>query len=381
MDEAEAVAAAEAAVARLLRRAEAAGVEMHTAAIEGIVEPPVPDLLPRVLRNAQLSLGSMATSADPTVFTVLEKLGREAPPVDAPIEDRLAWSARVQRSMEERIAAAGVDVQALRDVMGGLPVEVDDPDLGALVGVGVECAVLVLVGIYAATLAEDQPAFRRHMSEMLEALLLQANRHGFSDGPLRVQGVADQLVGPLATAYIRAQIDTQGREGTQLRVAIETRHGPGSANAVLARELPGAAEITRAEIGQLDPGPQSPSDVGKLLGVARSRAVQQVIGAQAPNHKRDGQWVVPLDIADLPDDDRLDRVQERAVARFELREALATGTLTPRERQVLRARMVDDLSGVETARRLGTTVDAVGVHLSNAKRKLRSAGRAAAAPP
>jgi DNA-binding CsgD family transcriptional regulator len=370
-DDGAAGAYADATVARLSEWAAREGVDLNEAAIDAVMDTPNPEILPRFLRRSGALLAALTDTVDAALVAELEAFAAAAPLPQASDAERMAWVETVRQAMRARTSAAGEDPDDLAALRAGRPLRAGSlSEQSARVLMPV-ILVLELTDLYVASLGGRQE-FRRHGSETLAGMLLAAEQGGLLfPTPLQAPAPVDDLVQVLAVAHARSTISLSGTSGRRLRTALSIRQGndPGSVSATLAKELPGAVAIARADVGAGASPPATLSDARALMAMMRSLAAKRVERAQAVDLDRDArprtgpiaetdgiQWGAPTEataLQQLEVEARLGRVAR----------------LTPREREVLHL-IADGCTQAAAAATLGISVNSVRVHLCNARRKV-----------
>jgi DNA-binding CsgD family transcriptional regulator len=370
-DEGAAVAYADATIARLFAWAAREGVDLNEAAIDAVIDPPIPEILPRLLRRSGTLLAALTDTVDAALVAQLEGFAAASPPPQASDAERMVWVETVRQAMRARMTAAGEDPDDLAALRAGRPLRagsLSEQSAGVLMPV---ILILVLTDLYVASLGGRQE-FRRHGSETLAGMLLAAEQGGLLfPTPLQAPAPFDDLVQVLAVAHARSTISLSGKSGRRLRTALSARHGDDleSVLATLAEELPGAVAIARADVGAAAASPGTLSDVRVLMDTMRTLAAKEVERAQAVDLDRDArprtgpiaetdgsQWGAPTEataLQQLEVEARLRRVS----------------LLTRRQREVLQL-IADGRTQADVAATLGVSVNSVRVHLHNARRKV-----------
>jgi DNA-binding CsgD family transcriptional regulator len=370
-DDGASVAYANATIARLFAWAEREGVDLNEAAIDAVMDPPIPEILARLLRRSGTLLATLTDTVDPALVGQLEAFAAASPPPQASDAERMVWVETVRQAMRARMTAAGEDPDDLAALRAGRPLRAGSlSEQSARVLMPV-ILILGLTDLYVASVGGRQE-FRRYGSEMLAGMLLAAEQGGLHfPTPLQAPASFDDLVQVLAVAHARSTISLSGTSGRRLRTALSIRQGndPGSVAATLAAELPGAVAIARADVGAGATPPGTLSDARALIDVMRRLAAKEVEAAQAVDLDRDAhprtgmlaetdsnQWGAPTEATALR--------HLEVEARFR-----RVSLLTPREREVLHL-IADGSSQAAAAATLGISVNSVRVHLCNARRKV-----------
>jgi DNA-binding CsgD family transcriptional regulator len=370
-DDGAAVAYADATIARLFAWAAREGVDLNEAAIDAVIDPPIPEILPRLLRRSGTLLAALTDTVDAALVAQLEAFAAAAPPPQASDAERMVWVETVRQAMRARMTAAGEDPDDLASLRAGRPLRagpLSEQSARVLMPVSL---ILGLTDLYVASLGGRQE-FRRHGSETLAGMLLAAAQGGLLfPTPLQAPAPFDDLVQVLAVAHARSTISLSGNSGRRLRTALSARHGDDleSVLATLAEELPGAVAIARADVGAAAASPGTLSDVRVLMDTMRTLAAKEVERAQAVDLDRDArprtgpiaetdgsQWGAPTEataLQQLEVEARLRRVS----------------LLTRRQREVLQL-IADGGTQADVAATLGVSVNSVRVHLHNARRKV-----------
>jgi DNA-binding CsgD family transcriptional regulator len=372
-DEGAAGAYADATLTRLSEWAERAGVNLYQAAIEAVMNTPMPEVLPRLLRGSSTFLAGLTETYDPALVGQLEALGVAAPPGQAPAADHMAWVETVRQAMRARIIAAGEDPDVLAAIRAGRPLRTGGLSEESARVLLPAILVLGLVDLYVASLGGRQ-AVRRHVTDTLAGMLFLAEQGGLLyPTPLQAPAPADDLVQTLAVAHTAATTTLRGVAGTRLRTALLAREqgDPWAAAAALAEELPGAVAVARADVGAEAGAPATLGDVGGLLDQMRTRAAAEVEQAQAVDVDSDSRpRAASLAKMDASVSEWSSPTESMALDHLEMRARLRrVSLLTPRERQVLQL-IADGCSQLAVSETLGISVDSVRVHLSNARRKV-----------
>jgi DNA-binding CsgD family transcriptional regulator len=366
-----AVAYANATIARLFAWVARVGVDLNEAAIDAVMDPPIPEILPRLLRRSGTVLAALTDTVDAALVAQLEAFAAAAPPPQASDAERMVWVEIVRQAMRARVTAAGEDPDDLASLRAGRPLRAGSlSEQSARVLMPV-ILILGLTDLYVASLGGRQE-FRRHGSEMLAGMLLAAEQGGLLfPTPLQAQAPFDDLVQVLAVAHARSTISLSGTSGRRLRTALSIRQGddPGSVVATLAEELPGAVAIARADVGAAAAPPGTLSDVRVLMDTMRTLAAKEVERAQAVDLDRDARPRTGP-IAETDGRQRGAPTEATALLQLEVEARLRrVSLLTRRQREVLKL-IADGRTQADVAATLGVSVNSVRVHLHNARRKV-----------